>query len=491
MRYQKVFKDSKSFDCISQFKPAEDAGARRMSRPSLGLPVLFFVAVLALSALIAPYALTPAPSSALIQGRGQVGPPTPGLPDWVNVSLQAGYFYNDSATVSWQGAPRTASTSPFREIYTRFGTYVVNGSIEGGVWTGNPGNATIKVGVKNNPSNATALQFLNYTMVRYVRFASYPSLSLFNFTAYQNKTSWVFTDAIASLVEFLNTTFYLVNNATKFLTNGFNATGIAAAVTQWRIRMTWSQTTDSLAFSYSLRNATRTQGNDLVFSLGRAMGRTDPLTLVGNGTLTITGPYDRMILNATPSTLFPGIAFPYFPIGEEVFTVTTSTSVPFDLTVNFRQPVSDLSIARQLSRSNLLRGETLEVTVSVTNTGNLSMSNVFLSDTGGILSGAFALVAGSVSAFQPELGAGQTLTIKYTLMALQTGTAELPPARVSAVDILQNEFVRTTAATFVSIGGGMLPSETALLLGGVVFLVVLLVLVGVYVWQRRRRRRAQ
>lgn len=301
----------------------------------------------------------------------------------------------------------------------------------------------------------------------------------------------MFTDAIASPVEFLNTTFHLVNDGTKYLANGFNATGIAAAVTQWRIRMTWSLTNDSLRFSYSLRNATLTQGSDLVFRLGRAMGRTSPLTLAGNGTVTITGPYDRMILNATPSTLFPGISFPYFPIGEEVFTVTTSTSLPFDLTVHFRQPVSDLSITRQLSRTDLLRGETLEVTVTVTNAGNLSMSDVFISDSGGILSGVFALVAGSVSTFRPALAAGQSLTMKYTLMALQTGTALLPPARVSAVDMLQNEFVRTTTTAFVAIGGGMLPGEAALLLDGVVFLVALLVLVALYIWRRRSRRRAQ
>lgn len=491
MRYQKVFKEFKSFDCISQLRLPRDAGARRMSRHSLLIPVLFFIAVLATSPLLALYLGAPGRTSSLIQEQGQVPPLTPGLPDWVNVSLQAAYFYNDSATVTWHGAPRTNATSPYKQLYSLFGTYMVSGSIEGGVWTGNPGNATIRVAVRNNPSAATAKDFLNYTMMHYVRFVSWPSLSIFNFTAYQNKTSWVFTDAIASPEELLNTTFHLVNNATKYLTNGFNATGIAAAVSQWRVRMAWSQTTDLLDFSYSLRNATLPEGNNLVFRLGRAMGRTTPLTLAGNGTIRITGPYDRMILNATPSSLYPGISFPYFPIGEEVFTVTTSATQPFDLTVHFCQPVSGLSITRQLSRTDLLRGEILEVTVTVTNTGNLSMSDVAAEDAGGILSGIFALVTGSVSTFQPRLGAGQSFTMKYAVMALQTGTAELPPAHVSAVDILQNEFVRTTAAAFVTIGVGMLPSEVTLLFAGMVFLVVLLVLVALYVWRRRSRRRAQ
>lgn len=475
-----------------------------MSRRSLLVPVLFFIAVLTISPFLAPYVGAPgAQSPSLLekdtrllspsstQGQGQASPVTPGLPDWVNVSLQAAYFYNDSATVIWHGAPRTTATSPYKELYSLFGTHMVNGSIEGGVWTGNPGNATIRVAVRNNTSAATARDFLNYTMTHYVRFTSWPSLSIFNFTAYENKLSWVFTDSIASPVELLNTTFHLVNNATKYLTNGFNATGIAAGVTQWRVRMAWTQTSDSLDFSYSLRNATLPEGSNLVFCLGRAMGRTAPLTLAGNGTIRITGPYDRMILNATPSTLYPGISFPYFPIGEEVFTVAAPASQPFDLTVHFRQPVSGLSITRQLSRTDLLRGEILEVTVTVVNTGNLSMSDVVVEDLGGILSGIFALVTGSVSTVQPRLGAGQSLTMKYAVMALLTGTAELPPARVSAVDLLQNEFVRTTAAASVTIGVGMLPSEVTLLLAGVTLLVALLVLVVLYVWRRRSRRRAQ
>ena len=502
MRYQKVFKDFKSFDCISEFKLSRDAGARPMSRHSLLVPVLFFIAVLTISPFLAPYVGAPGAQSPSVREpdtgllgspltQGQAPPVTPGLPDWVNVSLQAAYFYNDSATVSWHGAPRTVATSPYKLLYSQFGTYMINGSIEGGVWTGNPGNATIRVAVRANTTETTARDFLNYTMTHYVRFASWPSLSIFNFTAYENETSWVFTDSIASSMEVLNTTFHLVNNATKYLTNGFNATGIAAAATQWRVRMAWTQTKDALDFSYSLRNATLPEGNNLVFRLRRAMGRTAPLTLVGNGTIRIVGPYDRMILNATPSTLYSGISFPYFPIGEEVFTIAVPASQPFDLTVHFRQPVSGLSISRQLSRSDLLRGEILEVTVTVVNTGNLSMSDVVVEDLGGILSGIFALVTGSLSTVQPSLGPGQSLMMKYALMALLTGTAELSPARVSAVDLFQNEFVRTTAVASVTIGAGMLPSEATLLLAGVALLVALLVLVVLYVWRRRSRRRAQ
>jgi hypothetical protein len=475
-----------------------------MSRRSLLIPVLFFIAILTISPFLAPsVGVLGAQSPSLldrsaqrsgppaIQDSRQAPPPTPGLPDWVNVSLQGVYFYNDSATVTWQGAPRALVTSPYKQLYSLFGTYMINGSIEGGVWTGNPGNATIRVTVRNGTSATVARDLLNYTMTHYVRFASWPSLSIFNFTAYQNTTSWVFTDAIASPVELLNTTFHLVNNATAYLTNGFNATGIASAVTQWRVHMEWTQTEDLLDFSYSIRNATLPEGNHLVFRLGRAMGRTTPLILVGNGTVTITGPYDRMILNATPSSLYSGISFPHFPIGDEVFTIVGLTSQPFDLTVHFCQPVSGLSITRHLSRTDLLRGEILEVTVTVVNTGNLSMSDVIVDDTGGILSGIFALVAGSVSTVQAGLDAAQSLTMKYAVMALLTGTAELPPALVSAVDLLRNEFVRTTAAVSVTIGAGMLPSESMLVFVGAATLVALVVLAALFLWGRRSRRRAQ
>jgi uncharacterized repeat protein (TIGR01451 family) len=490
MRYQKVFKEFKSFDCISQLRLPRDAGAEPMSRRSPLIPVLFFIVVLAIGPALVPNLGAPGQTVPALQEQRQVSPVTPGSSDWVNVSLHVTYFYNDSATVSWQGAPSSTAASPYKGLYGSFGTFLLNGSIEGGVWTGNPGNATIKVNVRNGTTEANVKEFLNYTMAHYVRFVSWPSLSIFNFTAYQNTTSWVFTDSIASPVEFLNTTFYLVNNATNYLTNGFNATGITAAVMQWRIRMAWSLTNDALAFSYSLRNATLSEGANLVFSLGRAMGRTTPLTLTGNGTVRVVGPYDRMILNATPSALFPGISFPYFPIGEEVFTVTTSNK-SFDLTVVFRQPVSGLSISRQLSRTELARGEVLEVTVTVINTGNLSMSDVFVEDTGGILSGVFALVAGSLSTFQPSLAAGQNITLTYAIMALQTGTAAMPPARASAVDMFQNEFVCTTPSAYLTIGAGMLPSEVALLSAGVVFLVALLVVVAIYVWYRRTKRRAR
>jgi hypothetical protein len=413
------------------------------------------------------------------------------LSDWVNVSLRADYFYNDSATVTWQGAPGAPLTSPYKNLYSLFGTYMVNGSIEGGVWTGNPGNATIRVTVRNGTSETVASNLLNYTMTHYVRFESWPSLSIFNFTAYENATSWVFTDAIASPVEFLNTTFHLVKNATAYLTNGFNATGIASALTQWRVHMEWTETNDLLDFSYSMRNATLPEGNHRVFRLGRAMGRTTPLTLVGNGTVTIAGPYDRMILNGTPPSLYPGIVFPYFPIGEEVFSVIGQTSQPFDLTIHFYQPTSSLTITRQLGRTDLLRGEFLEVTVTVINTGNLSMFNIILEDTGGILSGIFALVAGSASTVQARLDPAESLTLQYVLMPLLTGTAELPPARVSAVDFLQNEIIRTTTAASITIGAGMLPSEVTLLSVGVGILVALLVVTVLFICHRRSRRRAQ
>jgi hypothetical protein len=129
--------------------------------------------------------------------------------------------------------------------------------------------------------------------------------------------------------------------------------------------------------------------------------------------------------------------------------------------------------------------------VTVINTGNLSMFNIILEDTGGILSGIFALVAGSASTVQARLDPAESLTLQYVLMPLLTGTAELPPARVSAVDFLQNEIIRTTTAASITIGAGMLPSEVTLLSVGVGILVALLVVTVLFICHRRSRRRAQ
>lgn len=410
-------------------------------------------------------------------------PPLPnGLPEWVDVSFQTRYFYNDSATVEWQGRPRWNVSSPYNPLFN----WTTEGTIEGGLWSGNPGNATISVTAKTNDTKSEAVaEFLNYTMENYVRFTSWPSLSIFNFTEYENTTSWVFVDSIASLTELLNTTFHFVQNATEFLADGFNATGISESVTEWRVYMQWNETDSALEFSYTIRNATTLESDTYIFSLGRALGRNTPLVFTGIGDITVRGPYDRMIVNATPTDFYSEISYPYFPIGEETFNLSEIIEYDFDMTIWYYQPNTGLSFDRDISNTDLARGQIITVTVTVINTGNLSFSDVFINDLGGILSGFFTLVAGNASLSKHTLSAGSSLTMEYSIMAIQSGSFELPAATVTATDILQNEFALSTGTTLINIIAGLLPSEVQLV---IIFAGIIIALISILILYRFRRR---
>ncbi|MFX1301709.1 MAG: hypothetical protein ACFFDE_12390, partial [Promethearchaeota archaeon] len=81
-----------------------------------------------------------------------------GPADWVSVSLESEYFYNDTAVISWSGEPRTVVQSPFNPLLN----WTESGSIEGGFWEGNPGNATITAFALDNETTAAEVaDFLN------------------------------------------------------------------------------------------------------------------------------------------------------------------------------------------------------------------------------------------------------------------------------------------------------------------------------------------
>jgi len=423
------------------------------------------------------------PSSLSSVGLTEKAPPTPnGLPDWVDILFQTRYFYNDSATVEWHGRTRWSVASPYNPLYN----WTTDGTIEGGVWNGNPGNATIAVTSETNETQSEVVaQFLNYTMENYVRFTSWPSLSIFNFTEYENTTSWVFVDSIASPTELLNTTFHLVQNGTEFLADGFNATGIAESVTEWRVFMQWNETDSVLDFSYKIRNATTLVSDTYIFSLGRALGRNTPLKFTGIGNIIVRGPYDRMIINATPTDFYSEINFPYFPIGQETFSLSEIIEYDFDMTVWYCQPVSGISLERELSTTNMARGQIIIVTLTATNTGNLSLSNVYINDIDGILSGFFTLVSGNASMLKTRLEAGSNITMEYSMMAIQSGSIDLPAAIVTATDILQNEFTKSTGTTLINISAGLLPGEVQLLIISAGVVVTLIICLILYRFRRR------
>jgi len=419
-----------------------------------------------------PYSLLEAPPSVV---AGET-PPTPnGPPDWIDVLLDVYYFYNDSVQVSWRGRPRTSLVSPYNPLYN----WTMEGTIVGGVWPGNPGNATIRVSPKANYSASVVEDFLNSTMENYVRFTCWPSLDCFNFTQYENASLWEFEGRIASAEEFLNTTFHLVSNATRYLMDGFNVTGIIESLGNWRVRMQWNETDSSLEFSYTLYNATDLVGDLYIFRLSKAMGRTEPLTLTGVGTLTVYGPYDRIIVNATPDSIYANTSFPIFPIGCNTFDFNEEVEQDFDLAFWFRRATAGISISREVSATSLQRGQVVTVIVTVENMGDLPLFDVTVSDLSGILSGAFVLVEGSASLFCPRLESGESLIMEYAMMAVQVGQVVLDGATVTARDLLAGEHVASTGDVTVSIGSGLLASEVLLIAGGAgaaVALVVLLIL---------------
>jgi hypothetical protein len=462
-----------------------------MKRYSVCFAVLALISVLVASPLITPNAGVIIPSSSEqatslqtsleVDAIGENAPPLPGIPNWRNSSVDVQYFYNDSANVSWKGRPWSNPVSPLRYLLD----WTDNGTIIGGVWPGNPGNATIDVKIGNNETTSEEVtDFLNFTMENYVQFSSYPSLSIFNFDDYENETHWVFEDSIASAEAFLNTTFYLVENATAFLVDGFNATGIAANASRWRVYMQWNATSSRLEFSYTIRNATLLQETDYVFSLSRAFGRVTPLTLSGNGTLTITAPYDRVVFNATPSHLYPNVSFPQFPLGEEKFYIGEPDQ-DFDIVIRFQQSTGGLEITRSVDPTNLARGQTLVVNVTFVNTGTRPLHDIIVEDLSGILSGAFVLISGSASLNLPYLAGGESVSMVYVLMALQPGVWQLEGAEITATDILQDGYHRSTDGTAVTVGTGLLSSEITLLFiaVGIVALIIVIIVVR---WRLRR-----
>ncbi len=465
-------------------------GASWMTRYSVYFPVLILVTILIVSPLMAPQngALIPSSedntsilTSLPLAASDERAPPR-AVPNWRNADVTAQYFYNDSANVSWEGNPWATPTSPLRYLLD----WTDNGTIIGGVWPGNPGNATIDVKIGNNETTSEEVtDFLNFTMENYVRFTSWPSLSIFNFDDYENETHWVFEDAITSTEELLNTTFHLINNATAFLADGFNATGIAENATRWRVYMQWNETGSALKFSYTIRNATLLQGDDYVFSLSRAFGRITPLTLSGNGSLTIQAPYDRIVFNATPSHLYPGITFPHFPIGEEKYYINENNQ-DFDIVIKFQQSTGGLDIIREVVSGNTIaRGQTVVVNVTFTNTGSRPLHDIFVSDLSSLLSGAFALASGSASLDHPYLAGGESVTMQYVLIALQPGVFEFEGAEITATDVLQNDYFRSTSAVTITVGAGLLSSEITLIIiaVGIVAIVIVILLVR---WRLRK-----
>ncbi|MFX0167729.1 MAG: hypothetical protein ACFE89_08465 [Candidatus Hodarchaeota archaeon] len=417
-------------------------------------------------------------------------PPAPqDLPDWISVKLDASYHFNDTASISWYGMPRTGAQSPFNPLYA----WTANGSIEGGVWEGNPGNVTITAMPWDDDVTALEIQnFLNYTMDNYVRCTSWPSLASYNFTEYENTTLWVFNDAIASHEEFLNTTFYLVNNATEYLMDGFNASGIASNFLEYRIYLEWNEDNSTVTFSYLIDNATLQTGDTYIFSLGRALGLTLPLNLSGPGRLTLSGPYNRMIVNGTPAEVLNNGIFPWFPIGVEIYDFT-SVQQNFNYTIWFREPISTLAIARSFIQNSvksptisaLVRGEQVSVEITVSNTGDVPFDQIHIQDVQSIEEGMFQLIGGSISLQVETLKPGENVTIEYTVMAITAGVYEYPEASVVGIDIFYDQYNVQTSAFSITIGNGLLPSELTLIQVGVGFIIIVVVILLLYRFRYR------
>ncbi len=412
-------------------------------------------------------------------------PPVPqATGDWIDVNLDAEYtFDNDSVTISWTGRPRTGAQSPFNPLYN----WTSAGYIDGGIWDGNPGNATIyAVAWDNTTTAAEVTDFLNHTMENYVRYESYPSLSIFNFTEYENQTTWLFNDGIASHEEFLNSTFYLVNNATAFLMDGFNATGIVAGLSEYHIHLEWfdSSPIANVTFTYTMESVIENQDGISVLRLGRAMGLTTPLSLTGEGRLTIRGPYNRVYLAGTPDWAFEGITFPYYPVGVEEYLFADSAQ-EFDYTISFQEGSSVLAITREFSTNVLNRGDILTVKITVENTGNTYFSTTTVRDVIAIETGIFELVGGVASKTEFDLQPGENVTLEYTAMALVAGIYEYPAVQAAGIDVFysQNTFLGTTES--ITVGNGLTPNEITLIGIAVAVIVIIIILLILYRFRRR------
>ena len=412
-------------------------------------------------------------------------PPVPQVTaDWLDVNVDAEYtFDTDSVTISWTGRPRTGAQSPFNPLYT----WTNAGYIDGGIWDGNPGNATIYATAWDNTTTAAEVaDFLNFTMENYVRYDSYPSLSIFNFTEYENQTTWLFNDGIASHEEFLNSTFYLVNNASAYLMDGFNATGIVADLTEYRIHLEWFESAPiaNVTFTYTIANIIEQLGDTYTFNLRDALGTSDPLTLTGEGRLTIRGPFNRVYLSGTPETAFEEIIFPHYPIGVEEY-LFTDTPEDFDYSITFQEGSSVLTISRELSTTTLNRGDVLSVRIVVENTGNTFFSEVTIRDVIAIETGVFELVGGLASRTVTSLMPGENVTLEYTAMALVTGIYEYPGVQVAGIDVYSSQATFTGTSQSITIGAGLTPNEVTLI--GIVAATIIIIIVLLILYRFRRR----
>jgi hypothetical protein len=449
------------------------------------IPLMVLLGILLLNPILAPgfYLQLKGPeSSSPLNVNAPAAPQS--TPDWLDVHLEAEYtFDNDSVIVSWTGRPRTNQESPFNPLYN----WTKSGYIDGGIWDGNPGNVSIHAVAWDNATTAAEVRdFLNHTMVNYVRFTSFPSLSIFNFTEYENQTMWVFNDAIASHEEFLNTTFYLVNNATGYLMDGFNATGIAADLTDYHIHLEWfeNEPIAQVNFTYTIANVIEAQDEAFVFRLGRALGLTAPLNFTGQGQLTIHGPFNRVYLEGSPELAFGDTVFPWYPIGVEAFGFSDETS-EFDYTIRFQEGSSVLSVDREFSSTIINRGDYLSVRIVVENIGNTIFSEATVRDVIPIETGVFQLISGAASMTVFNLQPGENVTLEYTVMALASGIYEYPEVQIVGTDVFSAQYTFTSSTQQFTIGSGLIPNEVTLI--GLVVALIIIVVILLILYRFRRR----
>ena len=110
-----------------------------------------------------------------------------------------------------------------------------------------------------------------------------------------------------------------------------------------------------------------------------------------------------------------------------------------------------------------------------------------INDLGGLLTGAFTLVSGSASAVVPFLASGESYSMVYAMMALQSGVFELPAASVITTDLLQNQLLNATDPTTIRIENGLLPSELSILTIAAGFAIIAIIIFIVYRILKRYR----
>ncbi|MFX1575663.1 MAG: hypothetical protein ACFFCF_00665 [Promethearchaeota archaeon] len=456
-----------------------------MKKKTALISLLLLVGILCINPILIPVLQLQQPR---IGSTNELTPNVPPLPqtqpDWLDVTLDVEYAIdNDAVTITWSGQPRTGAQSPFNPLYN----WTKAGYIDGGVWEGNPGNATIYAEAWDNHTTAAEVRdFLNFTMIDYVRYTSYPSLNLFNFTAYENQTIWIFVDSIASHEEFLNNTFYLVNNSTAYLMDGFNATEIIADVLEYHIHLEWfeNQPIANVTFTYTIANVIEDQAGTSVFRLGDALGTPNPLNLTGEGLVTVHGPYNRVYLDGTPEWVFENISFPYYPLGVEEYQFSDSNQ-EFDYTISFQPGSSVLAITREFSTNVLNRGDSLNVKITVVNTGNTYFSTATISDVLAIETGIFQLTSGKASTTVINLQPGENVTLEYSAMALVAGIYEYPGVQALGIDVFFEQTTFQSMSESITINNGLIPSEVTLI--GIAVVVVIIIIVILIIYRFRRR----